>query len=87
MGAMEAMLDNDTVKQRLADNIRHFMMLRHLTQRDLAKKAGETDMFLSHVLRMERLPNVASISRIAESLDVSVDQLLADPPKNFPRSA
>lgn len=81
------MLDDNTVLDRLSANIAGFMALHHLSQRELARKTGETEMFISRILRQSHMPNVASMSRIAEALDVSVDQLLAEPPKKIPKSA
>lgn len=81
------MLDDKTVQERLSANILHFLSMHKMTQQQLARKTGETDMFVSRIVRKIHIPNVAAMSRIAEALDVSVDQLLAEPSRKFSKTA
>ena len=47
-----------------------------LTQRELAKKVGVTEVSMSRYISGIRIPNGAIVARIAVALHISVDQLL-----------
>ena len=82
------MLSNEDVRDNLATNVRRLLAERKMSQTDLAKKAVETDIAISRVVRGCMLASSGTITRIAEAFDVSIDRLVNPPPeKNFPKIA
>ena len=62
----------DTFNERLALLLRQ----KHMTQKDLAERAGVTAAAMSHYLKGDRTPRASVITRIADSLGTSVDYLM-----------
>ncbi len=82
------MLSNDDVRRNLAANVRRLLEDRNITQADLARRSGESENAISRVVRGRLLASSATIARIAEAFDVSIDRLVnASPEKNFPKIA
>ena len=59
---------------------RSLRQARRLTLRELAARAGVTESFLSQVEREVASPSIATVQRIARSLDLSIAQLFAEEP-------
>ena len=64
----------------LGGRIRSLRQARRLTLRELAARAGVTESFLSQVEREVASPSIATVQRIARSLDLSIAQLFAEEP-------
>ena len=67
-----------TEKQREAfcKNIKHLLIDKHVTQRELAISANVSDAFLSMVLNGVKTPPFSVVLSIAETLGVTVDDLI-----------
>jgi transcriptional regulator with XRE-family HTH domain len=63
---------------RLGARIRALRQARRLTLRVVADRAGVTESFLSQVERDVTSPSIATVGRIARSLDLSIAQLFAE---------
>lgn len=83
---MNEMIDNKTALFRISANIQHFMQMQGVSQADLVRKTGENSMNISRTCRGQNVPNIVLLARIAEALDVSVDQLLSEPAGKFSRT-
>jgi transcriptional regulator with XRE-family HTH domain len=66
-----------TVEVDLGARIRALRLARHETLRELAARAAVTESFLSQVERGVASPSIASVQRIARSLDTSIAELFA----------
>src|ERR1700722_15806739 len=66
----------DDVTRRLAGNIRSFREMRALTQAELGQRAGIAGASISHFETGQRIPSLASLVKVADALDVSIDTLL-----------
>lgn len=49
-----------------------------MTQRELAEKAGTTEVSVSRYLRGQRTPRLLTLAAIAQVLGVSIDDLLTE---------
>lgn len=65
----------------LGARIRGLRQARRMTLRDVAERAGVTESFLSQVERDVTSPSIATVQRIARSLDLSIAQLFAEEPE------
>ncbi len=67
----------------LGDRIRMVRRTRRLTQRQVARKTGMAEPFLSRVENGRAQPSLQTIERLAAALDVTIGDLLAVDPGNF----
>ncbi len=81
------MVTNDQVKRYVAENLTRILNSRGMTQKALAKMAGEDEMTISRLCRRQVSPNVAVMVRIADALEVSVDKLTSKPSQKGRRNA
>lgn len=82
------MVTEQDARQNIAKNLTRILRDRGITQRDLARTAGEPDMAISRLMRGQHTPSVTLLAHVAEALDVSMDRLLSAPAeKNLPISA
>jgi len=65
-------------KKILARNIRLFMAYKRWTQADLARKADIKPQQLNRCMTQKNYPNTKNLAKIADSLEVSIDQLTTD---------
>lgn len=79
IGVMEMILDKDTGKKNIAENLRRLMDARGLTQTQLADAAGITQPFIHQLLHAKSNPNAIDLKNIAEALGVSSDFLMEPP--------
>jgi transcriptional regulator with XRE-family HTH domain len=61
-------------------NLRAFRELRGLTQSQLGERAGLRAASVSHFETGQRVPSLASLVKLADALNVSVDSLLGRAP-------
>lgn len=72
-------LTDDEAKEYVAANVVRLMNAKGLSQSDLARLCKVNFMAISRMARGTNLPPAWLLSRVAEVLKVSVDDLLADP--------
>ena len=82
---MQVLTDEQT-RQNIARNLQRILAARRISQRRLAEMTGEPVMNVSRAVRGENVVNVATIARIAEALDVSIDRLVLQPAEIIPKS-
>ncbi|WP_418790286.1 helix-turn-helix domain-containing protein [Phosphitispora sp. TUW77] len=70
----------------MGERIRRQRLANKMTQEILAEKANISVSFLGQIERGERKPSLETIINIANSLGVTVDQLLTDSYKIAPKS-
>lgn len=75
------MITDEDVKGHLAANVLRLLEDRQWSQRELAKRAGESVMNISRVCRGENVVGTGIVARIAEAFDVSIDRLISEPPE------
>ena len=71
------MLTDQEAKTFLAGNLTRMLRDRGMSLRALARLTNETPMRLSNAARGATIPDVACVSRIAEALGVSIEDLIA----------
>lgn len=80
------MLSDEQIKENISVNIMRILDLRGWSQSELSRVSGVPQMTVSAVIRKVNLPGVGIASRLAEALDVTVDRLIAEPPKRNSRT-
>jgi len=68
-------METQEIKEILGRNIKYFRFHRQLSQSALAEKANISVTFLSNIERGKMFPKVEALSRLTESLNVSVFEL------------
>jgi transcriptional regulator with XRE-family HTH domain len=79
---MSTMTD-EVAKANIAANIRRLLAMRKAPenqQKWLAEESGESEMRISLYVRGERMASAGVLTRIADALGVSIDELIDDPP-------
>ena len=66
------------VRERLGENIRRERVIRKLTQAELAKKIGTSQMMVSRFEKGKDSPSVWRCYLIAKVFDTSIEQLLTE---------
>lgn len=66
----------------LGTRINEMLVNRHMTQKELAQKAGITEAAVSHYIKGDRIPRSAVLSKIAMVLDTTSEYLLEGIPQN-----
>ena len=77
-------MSDEQTKQNIARNICRLLALRESpenTQAWLGERCGESRMRINLYARGEKMASAGVISRIAEALEVSVDELIGSPPR------
>jgi transcriptional regulator with XRE-family HTH domain len=69
--------DGDAEADNLGERLRELRMAQGLTQQDVATRSGLSRAFLSQVERNQVSPSVASVTRIARALNLSMSGLFA----------
>ena len=62
----------------LGQRIRHYRQKLHLTQEQLAERAGVSASFLGHIERGSRAASLETVMQLCAALDVTPNDLLAD---------
>ncbi|MBQ7347759.1 MAG: helix-turn-helix transcriptional regulator [Clostridia bacterium] len=63
-------------REAFRKNIKHLLIDKNITQRELANAANVTDQFLSMVISGVKKPPFDVVVAIANKLDVKVDDLI-----------
>ena len=66
------------VRETLGENIRRERVIRKMTQTELAKKIGTSQMMVSRFEKGKDSPSVWRCYRIAKVFDTSIEQLLTE---------
>lgn len=79
---------NNTIFEQVGKNILHVLVAQGKTQQFLAEQLGISKQVMNKIINGSKAINVAEISKIAEALHVSTDELLAvqtvqEPVHNF----
>ena len=69
-----------SVRETLGENIRRERVIRKMTQAELAKKIGTSQMMISRFEKGKDTPSVWRCYRIAKVFDTSIEQLLTEKP-------
>lgn len=72
-------MDIEKLKLQIGDNIAMYRKRAGLTQAGLAEKLNYSDKAVSKWERGESVPDVLTLSQLAEQFDITVNDLLADP--------
>ena len=62
----------------VGNNLKHYRTMRHLTQEELAEKAGVSISFCANVERGTKGVSMFVLREFADALDITVNQLLYD---------
>jgi len=75
MTRLEASLMHSAVDRvsEFKDTLRHIMIMKNITQSELAIMTGTTQGMISHFLSGRRTPSYSSLRLIVESLDVDAN--------------
>ncbi len=79
-------LTEDIIKENFAHNLSAYRKALGLTQGELAEDLSYSDKAVSKWERAESLPDVFTLSRIAELFSVTVDELIGEKKDNIKRS-
>ena len=66
----------------LGKNVKKFRLLRNMRQKDLAELCDSSDSYIGHIENARGIPSLEMVVKIANALEVTVDQLLSDSYKN-----
>lgn len=77
------MITREIAKRNLAANVRRLLDRDTISMRELARRTGDSVVTISDVCREKTMPAGDVLARIADVFDVSIDRLLAEPPKNL----
>ena len=72
------MKNKDKILQQFANNLREIRKAKELSQEALADKAGFDRTYISLLERGMRNLSLVNICRLAEALDVNINELLID---------
>lgn len=64
------------MKETIGERIGEFISKKGVTQRELAKAVGISEVTLSRYIKNERKPTAETVVKIAAALDVSTDSLI-----------
>jgi DNA-binding XRE family transcriptional regulator len=62
-------------KEIFSMNLRVYMAIFKITQRELGKKCGLSNVTISYYISGKKNPNLGSAAKIAEALNVSIEDL------------
>lgn len=74
-GQFEKMLDH--MKQTFSRNLRVYMAIEGIKQKELAKQCGLSSVTINYYISGRRSPNMESAARLAEVLKIKVEDLFA----------
>lgn len=75
------MINRDAVKRNISENVRRLMKDRRMTQADLHRASGLNEMYVSRIVRGTMDPSSSGLASLADALQVTTDELLANPEK------
>jgi transcriptional regulator with XRE-family HTH domain len=84
---MSTVLTDTEAKTIIGENVSRFLAARGWSQAKLAVETKENEMTISRVVRGKNVPGAGLLSRIAEALNVSTEDLLRAPERKSRRTA
>lgn len=60
---------------QIGEYIKVGLAINSITQKELADKAGVTESAISHYIKGDRIPNIATMVRIAKVLNIDLNEL------------
>lgn len=72
-------IDNGSSKMIFASNLKRIMQEKNIKNKDLATAVGLSEPAISNYITMFSMPRAELLSKIAEALQVSVDELIRAP--------
>lgn len=60
---------------QIGEYIKVGLAINSITQKELANKAGVTESAISHYIKGDRIPNIATMVRIAKVLNIDLNEL------------
>ncbi len=76
-------MTGDDIRKKLATNLKTLRQIKQISQEKLAEKANISLPYLSAIERSQKWPSPDTLAKLADSLDVKVENLLSD--SLFPR--
>lgn len=74
-------INRETTAKQISTNLAELIRSAGITQTDLARSAGISDMAISRIMRCVHEPKATVLIKLARALDVSVDAILFPPQK------
>ena len=71
-------MSTTTATDTLAHRLRSRLLLLGISQAELARRSGLSEMFVSRVLRGTHEPSARRLYSLAQTLGTTVDELLAE---------
>ena len=71
------MITDEQAIKNLSGNLRKLLEDRRMSQADLARETGDSEMNVSRYVRGAVMPGAGALARLAEALQVPTDHLLA----------
>ena len=62
----------------LGKNVKKFRLMRSMRQKDLAELCDSSDSYIGHIENERGIPSLEMVVKIANALEVTVDQLLSE---------
>lgn len=62
----------------LGKNVKKFRLMRSMRQKDLAEICDSSDSYIGHIENARGIPSLEMVVKIANALEVTVDQLLSE---------
>ena len=72
------MISKERLKLNIAENLARIMHARGLSQSELGRKSGTSQVLVFRLLNQVLVPNAQDLANIAETLGVTVDELIAN---------
>lgn len=60
---------------QIGEYIKVGLAINSITQKELADKSGVTESAISHYIKGDRIPNIATMVRIAKVLNIDLNEL------------
>ncbi len=76
---MSTVSDNQALAN-ISGNLRRLLVARAVSQNGLAREIGESPTRINQYVQGKKMPGAGVLSRIAEFLDVSIDEIVGQKP-------
>ena len=73
------MISKERLKLNIAENLSRLMETHGLTQSQLGRDSHTSQVLIYRLLNQVLVPNAQDLANIADSLNVTVDELIANP--------
>ena len=75
------MINENIVKERIANNLKHYRKSKKLTQFQLAEKLNYSDKSISKWERGEAIPDVLILMKLADFYNITINDFLGESPR------